>query len=532
MTTSFPERHQMFATSLANGLLILKSFTVGEPALSNREFAVRTGLSKATVSRLTYTLEELGFLKYDTEQRRYRLGSATLSAAYPLLANLTIRQVARPFMKALADLARGSVSLGMRDRCNMVYIETCRGHEALGFRPDIGGSLPLLATAMGRAWLAGVSEEQRRQALKQIQSEDPGAWKKHGRAVQQSLRSYQANGACFARGDWQLDVHAVAVPMQLVVDGETLVFNCGAPAMLLDQHTLGADLQPKLVRMVRDVEHACLAQQNTAQEASHYIAMSPYEIPLDKLFASTLARGLELLLCFRPGDPLLGNKEFAARTGFDNATVSRLTYTLAQLGYLRHDTRRSKYRLGASVLSMAYPLLASMKLRQIARPLMNELANEMRGSVSIAIRDRADMIIMDTCRSEEGQEPLIDIGASMPLLATATGRAWFARADLKEREVALNQTKVRYPQLFTEHAPRLPQALRDFASCGYCTNPGYSRQDRLAVAIPMAKPVNSEIVVFNCAVPASPAETQEMRPRVGSRLVTLVRSVEVALGLR
>lgn len=262
MKTSHPERHQMFATSLANGLLILKSFKVGEPAFGNREFVERTGLSKATVSRLTYTLGELGFLKYDAEQRRYRLGSATLSAGYPLLASLTIRQVARPFMKALADHAHGSVSLGMRDRSNMVYIETCRGHEAIAFRPDIGGSLPLLPTAMGRAWLAGTNEEQRKLTLKHIQSEEPGAWTQHSHTVQASLRNYGAIGACFSHGDWQQDIHAVAVPMQLIVEGETLVFNCGVPAVLLGEGTLETDIGPRLLCMVREVERAYQAQQD------------------------------------------------------------------------------------------------------------------------------------------------------------------------------------------------------------------------------------------------------------------------------
>lgn len=264
MKTSPPARHQMFATSLANGLLILKSFKVGEPALSNREFVERTGLSKATVSRLTYTLCELGFLRYDTEQRRYRLGSTTLSVGYPLMASLTIRQVARPFMKTLADYARGSVSLGMHDRVSMVYIETSRGHEAIAFRPDIGGSMPMWATAIGRAWLAGNSEEQRDQALQRIQTEHPESWEKHRSAVQDAIRNYEEKGFCISRGDWQQDVHAVGVPMRLVVDGEILVFNCGVPAVLLRPRALETDLGPRLVRMVRDVEQASLAQHGLA----------------------------------------------------------------------------------------------------------------------------------------------------------------------------------------------------------------------------------------------------------------------------
>ena len=63
-----------FATTLAHGLSVLQAFRHGEPALSNRELADRTGLSKATISRLTTTLMQRGLLRYDASLRRYRLG--------------------------------------------------------------------------------------------------------------------------------------------------------------------------------------------------------------------------------------------------------------------------------------------------------------------------------------------------------------------------------------------------------------------------------------------------------------------------
>lgn len=46
-------RNQMFATSLSNGLQVLTSFKVGEPALTNLDLSRRTGLSKASISRIT-----------------------------------------------------------------------------------------------------------------------------------------------------------------------------------------------------------------------------------------------------------------------------------------------------------------------------------------------------------------------------------------------------------------------------------------------------------------------------------------------
>ena len=251
----------------------------------------------------------------------------------------------------------------------------------------------------------------------------------------------------------------------------------------------------------------------------------------DKQFANTLARGLELLMCFTPEQNLLGNKEFVACTGLDKATVSRLTYTLTQLGYLRHDIELGKYRLGAAVLSMSYPLLASMNLRQILRPWIKDLADEIRGMVGVSIRDRTNMVYMETFRWESMNAPPIDIGASFPLMVSAGGHAWLAKAPTEERDKALNLVKVLYPNLYTERIAQVRQALRDYAQQGYCTSPSYVRKGRLAVAVPMAKMVNGEIVVFNCTISLEGRKSQPTHAQLGARLVTLVRSVEVALGL-
>jgi len=248
----------------------------------------------------------------------------------------------------------------------------------------------------------------------------------------------------------------------------------------------------------------------------------------DKQFANTLARGLELLLCFTPEQSVLGNKEFVARTGLDKATVSRLAYTLAQLGYLRHDKALGKYRLGAPVLSMGYPLLASMKLRQVVRPRIQALADEVRGMVGISIRDRTSMVYMESCRSEQHDAPPIDIGAAFPMMASANGRAWLASAAPEERDKALNQIKALYPKLYAERIADVRLALRDFAQLGYCASPGIVQPDRLALAVPMARPVNAEIVVFNCTVALRGRPVPPLRAELAGRLVTLVRDVEAA----
>lgn len=243
-----------YATTLAHGLLVLQCFTVGAPALNNKELAERTGLSKATISRLTYTLALRGLVVFDPQLRRYRLGSTALTIGYPLLASLRIRQVARARMKALAESVGGSVSLGMRDRFRMVYVETNRGHDLSAWRPDIGAAVPMLPTAMGRTWLAQAGATECRAVLDSIEADTPGEVQRFAAALKQARRDLKRSGFCISRGAWRADVHAVAVPLSRAREGEVLVFNCGVLTVRLAPRQMETQIGPQLVELVRQVE--------------------------------------------------------------------------------------------------------------------------------------------------------------------------------------------------------------------------------------------------------------------------------------
>lgn len=252
----------------------------------------------------------------------------------------------------------------------------------------------------------------------------------------------------------------------------------------------------------------------------------------DRQFASTLARGIDILLSYRVGESMLGNKDFVQRTGLSKTTVARLTHTLTVLGYLRHDAALGKYRLGAPVLSMGYPLLASMHIRQIARPLMKELADHVGGAVSLGIRDRTHMVYMETARSTVSLVATPDIGAALPMMTTAIGKAWLCQASASEREAVLNRLRIQDPVEFERLRPDLESARQDFERLGYCINRGEWRDDVFGFAVPMYKPVDSYLFVFNCGVLARPDSFAALEREVAPRLVTLTRSMEVLLGLR
>ena len=256
-----------------------------------------------------------------------------------------------------------------------------------------------------------------------------------------------------------------------------------------------------------------------------------YEHEGDRQFATTLARGLEVLRCFTPLEPLLGNKEISVRTGLPKPTVSRLTYTLTKLGYLRHNMRLGKYQLGSAVLSIGYPLLASMNVRQVARPLMKELADYCNGSVSMGVRDRLNMVYVECCRSGNGITTLPDIGTSVPISQSVIGRAFLAACTPPEREAVLNQMKVKEPETHRKFRPSIDKSLDDIRARGFCASMGELRREVYGVGVPMRRTVDGEIVSFNCAVPAFMVRKGQLEEDLGPRLVAMVRNIEASLGL-
>ncbi|MEN9314799.1 MAG: hypothetical protein RIS35_1192 [Pseudomonadota bacterium] len=260
--------------------------------------------------------------------------------------------------------------------------------------------------------------------------------------------------------------------------------------------------------------------------------MSEAESVKGKQFAATLARGVALLRAFDPASPTLGNGELAQRTGLDPATVSRLAFTLVSIGLLEHDRKRRKYRVAPGVLRLGYPLLASMRVRQLARRFMLELASAVRGTVGIGVRHQTEMVYLDAVVDDDGPNPMIDRGMPIPLVTSAMGRAWLGTATATEREKALNLQRILQPELHAEHARRAATAVRELREKGYCWSIGHRLGDRVSVAAPFHGRIDGQIVIFNCTV-LSCASTPgaDTAARLGPQLLQMLRRIESAAGI-
>lgn len=242
-------------TALARGLEVLACFRSGRHALGNQDLAQRTGLPKSTVSRLTHTLVKLGYLDYDRERSKYVLGMATLALGVGMLAKLNLRQIARPYMQELADYTQAMVSLGVRDRLSMLYVENCRSRSALTLSLDVGARIPIGTTSMGRAYMAVASETECQEIIEQLSEGDADTRAEVMSAIARARDEYQRLGVTTSFGEWQPDVNAIAVGFQ-IGNHPIMVMTCGAPSFKVSEDFLMNEARPRMLEAVDRIRMA------------------------------------------------------------------------------------------------------------------------------------------------------------------------------------------------------------------------------------------------------------------------------------
>ena len=242
-----------FVTALARGLELLRCYGDAAEYLGNAELAKRTGIPRPTVSRLTSTLTQLGYLIYVPQLERYRLGPRVLDLGYRYLASEGVSNIGRPFMQELADATDCFIALGVAEGTQMTYTQTCQGPGPLIMRMGTGSRVPMAHTAIGRAFLAGLSEEQRRPYCELIQREDPSEWPHVERALERAYREYERFGFCVAESEWTRDISGVGVPLVLENGHRVVAFNCSGSSLRLSYPVLTENLGPRLRDMVAQV---------------------------------------------------------------------------------------------------------------------------------------------------------------------------------------------------------------------------------------------------------------------------------------
>jgi DNA-binding IclR family transcriptional regulator len=246
-------RDRNFIEPLARGLSILQAFTPRDTWLGNMEVSERVHLPTATVNRLLKTLQRLGYLKFSAQRRQYKLAPSVLGLGYAAVANSNVRQVLREHMQKLADSHHMFVTLGQRDRLDIVLLEICHSNSSLlTLRLEPGARLPIAETAMGWALIGALPDEEKEYLLAHIERRQRSRWPAVERDITRALAQMKRAGYCASPGAWRSEISTIAIPLVPADQSSALVLGCSSASPYLPTSRI-AQIGPQLVALVQQI---------------------------------------------------------------------------------------------------------------------------------------------------------------------------------------------------------------------------------------------------------------------------------------
>jgi len=137
--------------------------STGEAGLPELSAAMK--LHKTTTHRIAHVLESRGLLRRGLDSNRYRLGLHLYDLGCQALDHVNIRDEARPLMTRVAFDVGETVHLALLDRAEVLYIERIEAQRSLTMGSKLGARNPVYCTALGKAILAYLPENEVDQIL-------------------------------------------------------------------------------------------------------------------------------------------------------------------------------------------------------------------------------------------------------------------------------------------------------------------------------------------------------------------------------
>ena len=154
-------------SALQNGIQVLGTFSREEPVLGVTEISRRVGLHKSTVSRILATLEENTIVERHPTNGRFRLGVGVIELASPMLANLDVRRLARPFLENLTHSTRETSGLVVWNQGTAVVVEQAASPRKVKHTIPLGTQFRGHANASVKVFLAEAPPEEVQQHVGQ-----------------------------------------------------------------------------------------------------------------------------------------------------------------------------------------------------------------------------------------------------------------------------------------------------------------------------------------------------------------------------
>lgn len=153
------------APSVKKAFAILSAVSSSREGLGVSELAKNLKMAKSTVHGMTSALEELGAVMRDPLSKKYKLGFTLLEIGRSAYSRIDLQTSARPVMENLMEKTQTSVFLGILNWDHVTILDIVESNQDLKITAPVGTTIPMLAGAVGKVFLASMDQEQARKLV-------------------------------------------------------------------------------------------------------------------------------------------------------------------------------------------------------------------------------------------------------------------------------------------------------------------------------------------------------------------------------
>lgn len=185
----------LMVNSVEKAFRVLSAFGRQHQTLNLSQVASETGMDVSAAQRFTHTLTKLGYLRKDTQTKRFELTAKTLDLGYHFVRSSRLLDRAMPYLMHLSKETEETVNLTVREEAEIIFVSRFLSRHVLNTDVIIGTRMPAYATAPGIAMLSRLPEDE---AMAIIDASDRRAftpsttWQRE--ALREKLRQAAAQG--------------------------------------------------------------------------------------------------------------------------------------------------------------------------------------------------------------------------------------------------------------------------------------------------------------------------------------------------
>ena len=147
---------------------VAKVFRIIELLVTKKEFELKKlaqllDMQKTTVHRMLLTLQDLGYVRQNQQNRNYQATIKFFELGQNVIRNIQLIDIARPHITDLSKKIDENINLGILDGIYAVCVDRVEGQNPLKVDQPVGSRYPAYFSAYGKAILAFLPDDQRTQ---------------------------------------------------------------------------------------------------------------------------------------------------------------------------------------------------------------------------------------------------------------------------------------------------------------------------------------------------------------------------------